>query len=66
MMLCHLVLCQLRLDFVWIIGNFHLGVQSLLRFVQPLHQFVPGFMELMEDKEANAALSILTKSYDFT
>ena len=52
-MLRHLVLRQLRLDFVRIVGNFHLGVQALLRFVQPLHQFIPSFVELAEEKEAN-------------
>lgn len=31
--LSYLVLCQLRLDFIGIIGNFHFRVQSLLRFI---------------------------------
>lgn len=50
-MLVNLVLQQLGLDFIRLVGDFHISVQAFLRLVQPLHQFSPVFMELRKDKE---------------
>lgn len=46
----YLMLRKLHLYFVRIICNFKIRVQRFLRFFQPLHKFVPGFMELQESE----------------
>lgn len=46
----HLMLRKLHLYFVRVICNFKIWVQRFLWFFQPLHKFVPGFMELWESE----------------
>lgn len=57
-MFVNLVLEQLYLDFIRLVGNFHVRVQAFLRLVQPLHQFIPVFMELKKDKGTNQARNV--------